>query len=82
MTFTDESTSVEALFEVDGTVRPRRFQWGGSWLSVSDVGRQWADEAGRHVLVMVTGRQVFELLLERQSLTWRVVRAPETPATV
>jgi hypothetical protein len=77
MTFTDEPAAVDAHFEADGTVRPRRFTWGRAWLDVSDVGRQWADEAGRHVLVMVSGRRTFELLLERESLTWRVVRTPD-----
>jgi hypothetical protein len=81
MSFLDEAIGVELRFEADGTVRPQRFSWGGGWLSVSDVGRQWVDEAGRHVLVMIGGRRVFELLLERERLTWRVVRAPEGEAT-
>jgi len=75
--FVDEPTAVEARFESDGAVRPRRFTWGQSWLDVSDVGRQWVDQDGRHVLVMTAGLHAFELLLERESLTWRVVRAPD-----
>jgi hypothetical protein len=76
MRFVDEPTAVEAQFEADGAVRPRRFTWNGSWRDVSDVGRQWTDEAGRHVLVMVGGRETFELVLRQDSLTWWVVRAP------
>lgn len=79
--FVDEPVTVEAHFETEGAVRPRRFTWGMVWLDVTDVGRQWVDEAGRHVLVMVGGRRTFELLLERESLAWRVVRAPEEIAT-
>jgi len=86
--FINEPTAVEARFEIAGTVRPRRFTWGRSWLDVSDVGRQWMNQDGRHVLVMTQasrsgekwtpgGQHVFELLLERESLTWRVVRAPD-----
>jgi hypothetical protein len=63
--------------EMDGTVHPRRFLWQEGWLDVSDVGRQWVDESGRHVLVMVAGRLVFELLLERENLTWHVVQTPD-----
>jgi hypothetical protein len=43
---------------------------------VTDVGRQWVDEEGRHVLVMVAGRYTFELVLAQDNLSWRVVRAP------
>ena len=77
MRFIDEPAAVEARFESDGVVRPRRFTWGQSWIDVSDVGRQWVDDDGRHVLVMSGGLHAFELLLERESLTWRVVRAPD-----
>ena len=77
MKFVDEPTAVEARFDEDGTVYPRRFTINESWLNVSDVGRQWTDDAGRHVLVMVAGRQTYELVLRRQSLTWWVVRAPD-----
>lgn len=76
MKFTDEPTSLEVRFEDDGTVRPRRFIWNQGWLQVSDVGRQWEDESGRHVLVMTGGRDTYELLLQRETLAWRVVRAP------
>jgi hypothetical protein len=79
--FVDEPTAVETRFDDDGTVHPRRFTWDQRWLDVSDVGRQWTDEAGRHVLVMVGGRQTYELVLRYDSLTWWVVRAPEDVAT-
>jgi hypothetical protein len=80
MKFTDEPTSTEARFEVDGTVHPRRFTWNQVWLQVSDVGRQWEDESGRHVLVMAEGHYTFELLLQRETLVWHVVRAPDEGA--
>jgi len=76
--FVDEPTAVEAYFESDGAVRPRRFTWDQGWLNVSDVGRQWVKDDGRHVLVLTAGHDTFELLLERESLAWRVVRAPDT----
>jgi hypothetical protein len=75
--FASEATAVDVRFETDGRVRPRRFMWERAWLNVSDVGRHWMDEAGRHVLVMVEARHTFELLLERESLSWRVIRAPD-----
>ena len=77
MRFVDEPTAVDARFDADGAVRVRRFTWKGTHLDVSDVGRQWVDEDGRHVLVMVGGRRTFELDLRRDSLIWWIVRAPE-----
>ncbi len=77
MRFVNKAVAVEASFKADGAVRPRRFTRGGAWLDVSDVGRQWVEADGRHVLVMAAGQQTFELLLERESLCWRVVRATE-----
>ena len=69
MRVVDEPTAVEARFETDGAVRPRRVFWTQTWLDVSDVGRQWIDVDGRHVLVLTGGRHTFELLLERESLS-------------
>ena len=81
MRFVQEPTAVEVRFDADGAVYPRRFTWQDAWLDVSDVGRQWLEPDGHHVLIMVAGRRTFELLLERSSLTWRVVRAPEETTT-
>ena len=39
MRVVDEPTAVEARFETDSAVRPRRFIWRQTWLDVSDVGR-------------------------------------------
>lgn len=80
MRFIDEPTAVDAGFEVDGAVRPRRFTWDRRWRKVSDVGRQWMDKDGLHVLVMVDGQQTFELMLRRASLTWWIIRAPDDMA--
>jgi len=76
MKFAKQPAAVEVHFAQDGSVRPRRFTWEQHWLDVSDVGRQWEDETGRHVLVMVAGRRAFELLLRRDNLCWQIVRAP------
>ena len=77
MRLVDEPTAIDAGFETNGAVRPRRFTQDQGWLEVSDVGRQWIDKDGRHVLVMVGDRQIYELLLRRESLTWWIVRAPD-----
>lgn len=73
----DVATEVKASFDQDGKVQVLSFSWGGSELGVTARGRTWMDDDGRHVLVMVSGERVFELVLRRSDLTWRVVgRSP------
>jgi hypothetical protein len=37
-----------------------------------EQGRQWRDEAGLHVMVLLAGSRVAELLLARDALTWQL----------
>ncbi|RMG97705.1 MAG: hypothetical protein D6706_08275, partial [Chloroflexi bacterium] len=62
---------VDCLFGVDGAVRVRRIQLGGDWVPVVQ-GRQWLDQAGRHVLVMLPGEQVGELVLRADRMAWEL----------
>ena len=66
------TVSVECTFAADGRVQVRRVEVDGRWLTV-EQGRQWLDQTGRHVLVMVPGRPVKELVLRPESLTWELV---------
>ena len=68
----DRLIGVDCRFEQNGRVQVRRIEVGDSWLVV-EAGRQWIDEQGRHVLIMVPGGRVFEIILAPQTLTWRVV---------
>jgi hypothetical protein len=64
--------SVECTFKPDGSVRVRRVEIEGSWWSV-EQGRQWVDEYGRHVLIMLPNNQVREIILRADSMTWEMV---------
>lgn len=66
---------VECIFAEDGTVRARRIRLHGRWQAV-EQGRQWRDENGRHLLVMLPTGQVYELLLRPHTLTWEVQPIP------
>ena len=48
---------------------------GETWHTVAQ-GRQWQDTSGRHVLVMLAGERIEELLLSAEDLTWRLVMRP------
>ena len=76
-----KAISVECKFMSNGAVQVRRVLLEDTWLPVGQ-GRQWTDEAGRHVLVMLPNQQVRELLLRVQTLDWVVLPAPNQPHMV
>lgn len=75
----NQPISVDCTIFSDGRVRVRRVRLGGSWRMV-EQGRQWQNAAGQHVLVLLPGQQVTELLLSAQTLTWEIIpRLPGDP---
>jgi len=68
----NETVTVDCLIDQDGRVRVRRVQFEDQWLPV-EQGRQWIDENGRHVLIIVPGYDVQEILLPSRSLQWQLV---------
>lgn len=63
---------VECTFSSNGTVRVRRVEMGGKW-QVVEQGRQWVDENGRHVLVMLPGNLTREIVFSPRTLTWQLL---------
>lgn len=70
---------VECKFETDGTVRIYRVRLEQSWISV-EQGRQWVDQIGRHVLIMLPDEGVQEIHLRPDTLTWQLT-SPEDRLT-
>ena len=70
-----EEVGIECRFDADGAVHVRRIDRRDRWESV-EQGRQWVDELGRHVLVMIEGGDVQRLTLDRESLLWRLEPSP------
>jgi hypothetical protein len=70
-----ERIGVDCRFEANGRVRVRRIRMDETWHTVAQ-GRQWQDASGRHVLVMLAGERIEELLLSAEDLTWRLVMRP------
>lgn len=68
-----ERVKVAARWETDGRFEVRRFEWRGQSLLVESNGRQWEDESGLHVLCMVPGGQVFELIFHLNPAGWSAV---------
>ncbi|NKQ35360.1 MAG: hypothetical protein HF973_07050 [Chloroflexi bacterium] len=67
-----QSIGVECKFEANGRIRIDRIQLDGKWLPVGQ-GRQWSDENGRHLLIMLPNNQTRELLLRADTLTWMLL---------
>ena len=76
-----KSVAVDCLFQEDGTIRVRRVRVEGTWAAIGQ-GRQWQDEEGRHVLIMLDGRDVWELLLNAGSLAWELKRIQASRSAV
>ncbi len=67
-----ETIEVTAQFDQQGTITPLHFTWKGSRQRVESVGRRWADEAGQHLLVMLTSGQIHELLFKSDEARWYI----------
>lgn len=65
----NERISVDCTIRRDGRVKVRRVKPGDKWMVV-EQGRQWEDDAGRHVLIMLPDGPAAELLLSASSLCW------------
>lgn len=61
--------SVDCIIAIDGRVSVRRIEIDGQWQAV-EQGRQWTDDEGRHVLVMLPGQQVQEIVFRPERMNW------------
>jgi hypothetical protein len=71
-----EPIAVEAHFDVEGAITPRRFEWQGTLLVVEGLGRHWAEGGERCFNVMAMGGRLFELRLDEETLRWSIARGP------
>ncbi|MCP4423908.1 MAG: hypothetical protein GY803_05395 [Chloroflexi bacterium] len=62
---------VDCRFKRNGSVRVRRIKIEENWVSVGQ-GRQWVDEYGRHILIMLSHNQVREIVLRADTLRWEM----------
>ncbi len=73
--------AVDGIFHEDGRITVRRIKLDGSWHHVQQ-GRQWVDENGCHLLIMIPGRSVDELLFSRDTLHWQLLPRRSGPPIV
>jgi hypothetical protein len=71
---TMQAIEVTAHFDENGKIMPLRFTWKGSVYQIESVGRHWSSEDGQHILVMVPGGRIFELLFACHESRWYLGR--------
>lgn len=69
-----QAIEVTAHFDEFGKIMPLDFTWKGSLYLVESVGRHWSAEDGKHILVMVPGGRIFELLFACKEACWYLGR--------
>lgn len=69
-----EPVEVTARFSGRGELIPINFTWQGVTYPVDSTGRRWQDDKGQHILVMVPGERVFELLFVTGEMRWYLDR--------
>ncbi len=67
-----KTVGVDCRFSPDGSVQVKSVLLNGRWRPVGQ-GRQWVDENGRHVLIMLPSNEVRELVLRPEGLFWVLV---------
>lgn len=77
----EKPAQVQARWKHSGGFEPTQFLWNGTIHRVESTGRQWEDEHGYHVLCMIEGGQVFELIFHLNPAGW-TIRPPAGRTTV
>ncbi|MEJ2264646.1 MAG: hypothetical protein P8X95_14470 [Anaerolineales bacterium] len=62
--------AITVRYDLQGDPTPLNFVWEGRQYQVESTGRRWQDQAGKHVLVMVPGGHVFELVFDSAEARW------------
>ena len=80
--FFNDLIGLTCSFDGQGQINVQSLIWQERSYTIVSVGRQWLDEAGRHVLVEGADGTRFEIELARDDLMWRVKKVWRSPMTV
>jgi hypothetical protein len=65
-----ETVEVSARWDQNSKFEPIQFNWQGKLYQIESTGRDWEDDSGYHVLCMVFGGNIFELIFHLQPAGW------------
>lgn len=71
---------VTARFTPQGKIIPMEFISEEIPVAVHDVGRQWRNEEGYHILVMDQNTNTYHLLFKPSQVSWHLVRDISSPS--
>ena len=77
--FFNDKISLTCSFDEQGQINLQSITWQEKLYTIVAVGRQWADEMGRHVLAEGADGTRFEIELTRDDLLWRVKKVWRSP---
>lgn len=79
--FFNDPISLICSFDDQGQMNVKSIVWQERSYTIVTVGRQWMDEAGRHVMAEGVDGSRFEIELSRDDLVWRVKKVWRSPMT-
>ena len=65
-----DAIEVTARFDLQGDIHPISFTCQGKTYQITSTGRHWQDEQGKHILVMIPGERVVELVFDPTRGLW------------
>jgi hypothetical protein len=69
-----EAIQITVRVDEFGKATPLAFTWQERNYIVESTGRRWEDEEGQHILVMIPGGRVFEMLYAAGEGRWYLQR--------
>jgi len=77
--FFNDAISMTCSFDDQGQMKVQSIIWQERSHTIVTVGRQWMNEAGRHVMAEGVDGTRFEIELSRADLIWRVKKVWRGP---
>ncbi|MBN1427631.1 MAG: hypothetical protein JXB07_04545 [Anaerolineae bacterium] len=77
-----QPVDVEIRVTAEGDITPLRFTWRGSWYSIAQIGRTWADEDGDHWLIMAALPHLIVDLVHTHENRWLAEQKSSRPRIV
>ena len=74
MEFLDEPAAVTSATDGQGQIMPQSLTWRKRTYSIISVGRQWEQTGNRHILIEASDGTRFEVMFDRTTLSWRVLK--------
>jgi hypothetical protein len=69
-----EQIDVIVRFESSGRIEPLSFTSEGRVYPIESTGRNWKDDQGFHILAMIPGERVCELVFNPADMAWTLHR--------